>query len=92
MEAYEAKCKALLDNGRDQNGKWAEKKDRELSFYRHMYHYYKRYFKTIYSQAIIDQQQIISELKDIRDHLISEKNHNKRLKQQIEILKKNANR
>jgi len=89
MDKYEEKCKALLDNGRDQNGQWSEPKDCELSFYRRMYHYYKRYFNTLYTQAILDQQQIIKELKEVKDSLIAEKNHNKKLKEQIEILKKN---
>ena len=70
MDKYEEKCRALLNSGREQNGQFAEKKDRELSFYRRMFHYYKKYYNTIYSQAIIDQQQIINELKEVRDSLI----------------------
>ena len=91
MVTYEAKCKALLDDGRCQDGQFAEKKDRELSFYRRMYHYYKKYFNTLYSQAILDQQQIINELKEVRDSLILEKRHNAKLKHQIEILKSQQN-
>ena len=90
MDKYEEKCRALLDDGRDQNGQFAEKKDRELSFYRRMYHYYKKYFNTLYSQAILDQQQIINELKEVRDSLILERKHNQRLKKEIEILKQNS--
>ena len=90
MVTYEAKCKALLDDGRCQDGQFAEKKDRELSFYRRMYHYYKKYFNTLYSQAILDQQQIINELKEVRDSLILERKHNQRLKKEIEILKQNS--
>ena len=88
MDKYEEKCRALLNSGRKQNGQFAEKKDRELSFYRRMFHYYKKYYNTIYSQAIIDQQQIINELKEVRDSLILERTHNKKLKEQIEITKK----
>ena len=43
MDKYEEKCRALLDDGRDQQGHWAEPKDCELSFYRRMYHCYKKY-------------------------------------------------
>lgn len=87
MDKYEEKCRALLDDGRDQNGQFAEIKDRELSFYRRMFHYYKKYFITIYSQAILDQQQIIKELKEVKDSLILERRHNQKLKNQIRILK-----
>jgi len=92
MDSFEVKCKSLLENGRDQDGKFADKKDRELSFYRRMYHYYKKYTNTIYSQAILDQLQLVKEIKEAKDAYISEKKHNKRLKKQIEILKNHANR
>lgn len=88
MDKYEEKCQALLDSGRLQDGEFGKKKDCELSFYRRMYHYYKKYFKTLYSQAILDQDQLIKELKEVKDSYILEKNHNKRLKEEIEILKK----
>jgi len=91
MDKYEEKCKALLDSGREQNGQFAGKKDRELSFYRHMFHYYKKYFNKIYSQAILDQQHILKELKEVGDSLILEKQHNKKLKEQNEIIKNSKN-
>ena len=91
METYEAKCKALLDDGRNQKGEWSEKKDCELSFYRRMYHYYKKYFNSLFNQAILDQQQILNELKEVKDSLILERKHNQRLKEQIEILKGSKN-
>lgn len=85
---FENKCRALLEDGRDQNGQFAEKKDRELSFYKRMFHHYKKYLNTIYTQAILDQQQIINELKEVRDSLILERKHNERLKNHIKVLKK----
>jgi len=88
MKDFDAKCMALLIEGRDQDGKFAEKKDCELSFYRRGYFCYKKYLNTIYSQAILDQQQIISELKEVKGNLILERKHNERLKNEIEILKK----
>lgn len=89
METYEEKCKALLDDGRNQKGVWSDKKDCELSFYRRMYHYYKKYFTTLYSQVILDQQQILKELREIKRDYVLEKKHNQRLKKEIELLKKN---
>ena len=88
MENYEEKCRLLLNAGRSQAGQFSDKTTRLMSFYRRMYHYYKKYFTTLYSQAIMDQQQIIKELKEVNDSLILEKKHNQRLKNEIELLKK----
>lgn len=87
MDKYEERCRLLLDDGRAQNGEFAAKDKRELSFYRRMFHYYKKYFNSLYGQAILDQQQIIKELKDAKDSLILERIHNKKLKEQIKILR-----
>ena len=88
MDKYEEKCRALLNCGRDQNGQFAEKKDCELSFFRKMFYYHKSELSSIYTQAILDQQQILKELKEVKDSLIAEKNHNKRLKKHLETIKK----